>query len=98
MSNRLREPDALAHALTIGGDFSIPGLNKIYALERNLSQLVCFLLLQAVYQQERINKFSSRYPSRERIKLCAVANLAKQLFRMICGNAQQRNLTASRTQ
>jgi hypothetical protein len=79
MRDRLRQTNALSHALAVGRDFSIPGFDETDAFERNLAQLVCSLAIETVDQQKRIDKLASGHTSRKRIKLRAVADFAKQL-------------------
>ena len=46
-------------------------------------------------QQKRLDEFASGQSARERIKLSAITNLAKQLFRLIGRNTENRDAAAS---
>src|SRR6185369_4494827 len=98
MRDRLCQPYALSHSLAVTRHFSICGFDEVHAFECELAKLVYALAIVSMDQQERIQKLPSGNASRKRVKLSAITNFAKELLRLIRGNAQQRNRAACWTQ
>ena len=88
MRDRLRQPDALAHSFAVGRNFAIRRVKQTDAFERSDRQLVRLLSVETVDQQKRLDELAAGQPARKRIELRAVTDFAKQLLRLIGGNAE----------
>src|SRR5262245_3648370 len=86
--DRLGQPYALAHALAVSGDFAVGGLDQVNAFDRAPGLLLARPGRQAVNRKQTFDELVAGHPSRKRIELAAIADLAKQLLRVRRRNAQ----------
>src|SRR6185369_7901030 len=96
--DRLREANALSHALAVTRYFPIRSIGEVDALDCKLGQIVRLLAIETVDEQERRNKLATSHASRKRIELRAVTDFAKQTFRLISRDAQKLDRSARGTQ
>src|SRR6266542_4742863 len=92
MSDCLREANSLSHSLAVCRNLSIAGLQKTYPFQRRDRELFSLFPAKSMHEQERLNEFSPRQSAGKRIKLGAITKLAKKLLRLICGNAENRDV------
>src|SRR6185369_2624306 len=59
--DRLREPDALSHALAVRRDFAIRGIHEIDAFDSKLAEVVCLLAIVTVDEKKRVDKLAARH-------------------------------------
>src|SRR5215831_9984272 len=88
VSDGLRQPHALPHALAVGADLSICRGEQIHARQRLFSQTIGLGFRESGHLEKSSNKLTARQSWRKRIELRTVTKAAKQLLRLISGNAE----------
>src|SRR4030095_5282598 len=77
VSYRLSKANSLPHPLAVRRYFPIASIQKVHTLQSDVSQLVRFLSIVAMNEQERVNEFATCNATRERVELSTVADLLK---------------------
>lgn len=83
VSQRLRQPNSLAHPLAIPRNVSLGSLDQVHPLNHSPRQLFRAMGVPARQPQIRIDKLKSRQAFRKRVELRAVAQNFKQVLRII---------------
>ena len=88
MADRLRQPDALPHALRVARHLAIGGLRHVDALDRLIGARERLLVRQSVQPQRIVDELAARDAAREAVELRAVADRAEEAFGVGSRNAE----------